>query len=1305
MLIKPRTREPVIPTESEDGKKTGRFYVLDIYKGLPGVKRGEIKRLRVVEETSRVSASPGGAFNQTFLMSAALAFSAKNFLGVVPVEADGSAYFEVPAGRALYLQALDKHGRLIQSMRTFVQAAPGVTRTCIGCHEHKFTAPANEGMRIAVRRAPDRPRPESWGSGYLDYPEMVQPILDKHCVRCHGGTGGFRAKLDLSGGWTEYFNISYENLVSRRETQLVASLISGIDCMNGTSNWSAQIFLPREHGSGNAPLAEVLVSGHDGRIGDLTRRERDLLMAWIDTNGLYHGTWNYTEHGCRLAAWPETKQALLQEMHAAGCMRCHQDKGKVQFEHDWFNLQRPERSRILRAPLAKGKDGHGLGLCREHKVDVDWRRVRLMATGGYVHHVLPIDSFKPQPPPKPIPPSAKPAVSFASTKDKHYQAMLTIIRRGRQAALSRPRVDMPDAEIIAGASRQMIAPPLPKRTPDLSASADDDGLVRLTWPRRAETIGLTFEVHRGTRSGFALCAQTLIATTTLCQFVDKEAPAGQQHYALVAVNGKGRSRPSSATVEVPKPTPPGAPTGLHASARPGEVCIGWDPVEKPGVRFNVYRAPEGSDRYERLNPDPFLGEVYVDVGLKAKVRHRYEVRAVSRRGLESQGNPTVVAAALPERKAPVFVADFGNKLDATLMDDVPVKGASHGKVRFSDGTLDLRNGGHVTFPHQAEFDLTSKLSIACSVRFEEAGQMPVVLCCGAWKDKGWFLQKLGGRWRWHVGGVDCDGGRPPTGQWLHIVATFDGRRARVYQDGKEVASAPCSPTLAPYPGPLFVGQYGPSPGKPYQVTGQIADVKVYRRAISAKEAAAMAEGWRAEVGPDNAPKEIAPIRAPFDMPQLARPTFPDRTFNVVDYGGVGDGRTKNTKAIAAAIEACAEAGGGKVLLPKGTWLTGAIHLKSRVNLHLGEGATLRFTDDPKDYLPVVFTRWAGFECYNYSPLIYARDCENIAVTGPGTIDGNGRPWWPWAKRQSATAMRMYREQILKGVPPEARIYGTVEDGLRPQLISPVRCKNVLLEGFTIAKAGPFWTIDLVYCERVIARRLRVLTTGGPNTDGLNVDSSKNVLIEHCYFNTGDDCICMKSGINEDGRRVGKHTENVVVRYNLTERGHGGVVFGSDTSGGIRNVFFHSCIFRGTDVGIRLKSTRGRGGFVERLWGRDIDMVGVRREAIQMTTAYRAWMGTKEGTAPVFRDMTFRDMKVSDAGEAVMLQGLPEEPIRDLRLMDITMTARQGFSAKHTKGVTLKNVTIQAEKGPALRWEHCEGLAIDGRAQGVSGSVR
>lgn len=447
-------------------------------------------------------------------------------------------------------------------------------------------------------------------------------------------------------------------------------------------------------------------------------------------------------------------------------------------------------------------------------------------------------------------------------------------------------------------------------------------------------------------------------------------------------------------------------------------------------------------------------------------------------------------------------------------------------------------------------------------------------------------------------------------------------------------------------------------------------------AIVGLATAARAADWRSRVGPEGAPETIEPIRAPFEMPQLERPRFPDVVFSITDFGAEPGGEVKNTKAINDSIAACAAAGGGIVRIPAGTWLTGAVHLKSNVNLYLAQDAVLRFSDNPEDYLPVVFTRWAGFECYNYSPLIYARDAQNIAITGPGTLDGNGRSWWGWFERQAGTATRMYQEQILKGISPEKRIYGSVEDGLRPQFISPIQCSNVLLEGFTIAQPGPFWTIDLIYCDRVIVRKLRVFTEGGPNTDGLNVDSSANVLVEHCFFNTGDDCICMKSGMNEDGWRVGRPTENVVVRYNRTAVGHGGTVFGSDMSGDIRNVYVHSCIYHGTDVGIRLKSTRGRGGVIENLWFEHIDMKDIRREAIDITTAYRAWMGTTEGKAPTFRNLIFRNINVAQAARAASIEGLPEAPIKGLRLENTTIEAREGVSAEWLEGLELVNVAVQ-----------------------------
>ncbi|MCD4727652.1 MAG: glycoside hydrolase family 28 protein [Pirellulales bacterium] len=444
-----------------------------------------------------------------------------------------------------------------------------------------------------------------------------------------------------------------------------------------------------------------------------------------------------------------------------------------------------------------------------------------------------------------------------------------------------------------------------------------------------------------------------------------------------------------------------------------------------------------------------------------------------------------------------------------------------------------------------------------------------------------------------------------------------------------------------------------------------------------------------------APREIAPILAPFEMPQLERPVFPDRTVDIRDHGAIGDDKTKNTKAIREAIEACAKAGGGTVLVPEGAWLTGAVHLKSNVNLHLAEGALLRFSDDPEDYLPVVFTRWAGFECYNYSPLIHASNCSNIAVTGPGRIDGNGRRWWSWTRRGEATAWKMYQEQILKGVPPEKRVCGTPEAGLRPPLIQPINCKNVLLEGFTISNPGPFWTIHLVYCENAIVRGLTLRVAGGPdnsNNDGVDLDSCRNVLVEYCRFSTGDDCVALKSGMNEDGWRVGRPTENIVIRHIHAKRGHGGVVIGSDMSGGIKNVFVHDCHYENTFAGIRLKSTRGRGGVVENLWFQDITMDRVGH-ALQVTTQYRAYMGTTEGKVPTFRNIVLRNVTCRHARRAAWITGLPEQPIENVTLENVKLSADTGLRCTEVHGLKLLNVEIDVKKGMPAEIEHCRNLTM------------
>jgi len=837
MLVKPRPRPPVIEQLIKPEETTGTFFVQDIYKGLTGIKQGEVKWLRVIEETSRASGSRdvgANPYNQTFLLSAALAFSAKNYLGIVPVEPDGSAYFEVPSGRAIYLQALDADGRMIQSMRTFVQASPGVTRSCIGCHEHKFSAARNMGNKKILKPQPAKLRPESWGSGFIDYPSMVQPIFDKHCISCHGAEKGIAAGMDLTGGWTEHFSISYENLANRRQTQITADLIAAIDCMNGTALWSAKIFAPRAHGSGAAPLAKILVEGHNERIKNLTRAERDLLLAWIDTNGLYHGTWDYTDYGCRLGAWGNVKNALIKEMRSAGCMNCHENKGKMTFESDWINLKDPQLSRILRSPMAANEGSLGLEDCRDRKVAPGRQRIRMFYTGGYVHHVLPMDDFKPGQFTGPDR-TGQSVATFASTNDKHYQAMLSIIRKGRIDALAKPRRDMPGAKLIPGLCRTIFPVPAPEQSPQLTARTQRDGVVQLAWPRSAQTIGLSFGLYRHNEPGFEPRPEFLVNRTSLFAHQDLTAPQGRQYYALVSSSGQLRSKPAYAIATVPKPAPPDAPLQTKATPMPAEVKLQWKPLDDVNIRFNIYRSEPGSAEWTKLNTQPLLTDTFADSTATDAAKYRYRVRSVNRHGIESPPGNAVEAAPLPEIKEPVFDASFADGPNAMTADSKISKGVTHGAAKIANGILDLSAGGYVTYPYSDQFDLNARLSMECMVWFDNVGQIPVVVGCGQWNTRGWFLQNLGGKWRWHLAGTDCDGGTVTQNKWIHLVGTFDGQNAALYQDGKKVASVPCNPNPAPWAQDLFIGQYPAGPGDAYQLNGKIDHIRIYRRTLKPKE--------------------------------------------------------------------------------------------------------------------------------------------------------------------------------------------------------------------------------------------------------------------------------------------------------------------------------------------------------------------------------------------------------------------------------------------------------------------------------------
>ncbi len=442
----------------------------------------------------------------------------------------------------------------------------------------------------------------------------------------------------------------------------------------------------------------------------------------------------------------------------------------------------------------------------------------------------------------------------------------------------------------------------------------------------------------------------------------------------------------------------------------------------------------------------------------------------------------------------------------------------------------------------------------------------------------------------------------------------------------------------------------------------------------------------ASAGPPDLPatlpvEPIAPFETPFDMPQLARPDFPPRAFDIRGFGAVDDGETLNTRAIARAIAACAASGGGHVVVPRGVWLTGPIHLKSNVDLHLVQGAELRFSQRFEDYLPVVLIQRGGVRCYNYSPLVYARDCENVAVTGPGLLNGRGQLWWPWHRNQPGMAWLL--GAAAREAPVEKRVFGKPQDGVRPPFVQFYQCKNVLMEGFTI-KDSPSWTIHPVYCENVIIRRVTLRTVGVPNGDGIDPDSCRNVLIEHCDFDNGDDCVVLKAGRNQDAWEVGIPCENVVVRHCTMKRGHGAFTVGSEMSAGVRNVFVHHLHVDGTDRAVYLKSKPGRGGVVENIWVRDIDIERTRAHAILLSLQYAGAKDTNNVRLPAFRNVHIKNVRCRKTARAIGIDGLEQSPIENVTLENLDITSDTGAVCRQARNVVFRSVRLRPAKSSVFR---------------------
>ena len=407
-------------------------------------------------------------------------------------------------------------------------------------------------------------------------------------------------------------------------------------------------------------------------------------------------------------------------------------------------------------------------------------------------------------------------------------------------------------------------------------------------------------------------------------------------------------------------------------------------------------------------------------------------------------------------------------------------------------------------------------------------------------------------------------------------------------------------------------------------------------------------------------------KVPEILSRIKAPTFPNREFNITRFGATPSGNDDATAAIRKAIEACAKAGGGRVVVPPGEYLTGPIHLKSNVELHLQRQATLKFTTNTEAYLPVVLTRFEGMECYNYSPLIYALDQENIAVTGEGTLDGQASDenWWQWKGKKKTNAnlpdQKAARDRLMTMVeedtPVRERRFGA-GGYLRPAFIQPYRCRNVLLQGVHIRRS-PMWEINPVLCSNVIVRRVEI-KSHGPNNDGCDPECSREVLVEDCVFDTGDDCIAIKSGRNNDGRRVGVPSENIIIRRCTMKDGHGGVVIGSEISGGCRNVFAENCQMDSPNLErvLRLKSNAVRGGKIENVFVRNCTVGRVSDAVLQIDFMYEE--GDKGPHTPIARNIVIENVTVRQTPRVLNVVGFAAAEISGVRLYDCTFQNLKG----------------------------------------------
>ncbi len=439
---------------------------------------------------------------------------------------------------------------------------------------------------------------------------------------------------------------------------------------------------------------------------------------------------------------------------------------------------------------------------------------------------------------------------------------------------------------------------------------------------------------------------------------------------------------------------------------------------------------------------------------------------------------------------------------------------------------------------------------------------------------------------------------------------------------------------------------------------------------------------REEVGANALPADIAPVRAPFKMPVFKKPTFPSRQISIEQRGATQGPII--TKLIQQSIDEISAQGGGMVIIPRGKWHTGRVELKSNVNLHFEDGAELYFSGEVEDYRPAVFTRNEGIEVMSLGALIYANGQHNIALTGKGRLVG---PPQGSVRKQTMTS-----DVIERVVPLDKPVKERIYEGYNgeiifpPMFISPINCTNVYIEGVSLERTA-FWNIVPVYCDNVIIRGITVNSVGIQRGDGIDIESSRNVLIEYSTLASGDDCFTIKAGRGEDGLRVNKPTENVVVRYCLAREGHGGITCGSETAGMIRNLYVHDCVFDNTGVGIRFKTRRNRAGGGENLYYERIRMNLTATALNWDMLGGKAYVGDLANRlperpinrlTPSFKNISMKNLIIEKTPQFLKINGIPETPLTNLSIENAQVKADKLIIARDALNIKISNSTIESK---------------------------